>query len=421
LTSASSIDAGVRRRVAVVVQRYGDGLLGGAESHARRLVQALVQRHEVTLLTSCARDATTWAQHYAPGESFEDGVRVQRFAHPPRNEGGRAKVPRRHKLRFLLRALLDRLGGPRVPEPVGDDVLDGHEFLRRQGPTCAGLVAALRTGDWDAVVFVTALYHPTAEGLPVCRAPAVLLPLLHDEKAMALPWYHRVFAGARETLWNTEAERRLGRRLYGAHAQTGQVVAIPIEVVHPGPERVAAARAAFGVPERYLIYVGRIEKGKGCAELLAAWQAVAARAPGCALVFVGKGNMVVPASAQVRSTGFVSAAERDALVAGAAALVMPSRYESLSAVLLEALALGVPVLANGDCEPLADHVAASGAGTTYHGRRELRAGLLQALARPADERRRLGDAGRRYVEERYALARVEAAWLDAIERVAAAR
>lgn len=402
-----------------MVQRYGDGLLGGAESHARLLVQALAPQHDMTVLTSCARDATTWAMDYAPGEAFVDGIRVHRFAQPRRNDGGRAKVPRRHKLRFLLRGLLDRLGGPRVPEPAGDDVLDGHQFLRRQGPACAGLVDALRTGDWDVVVFFTALYHPTAEGLPVCRAPALLLPLLHDEKAMALPWFHRVFAAAHETLWNTEAERRLGQRLYGAHAQPGRVVGVPIHVLPQDDASIAAARAAHGVPARYLVYVGRIEKGKGCAELLAAWRAVAPQLPGCALVFVGKGDLVVPPSPQVCCTGFISAQQRDALVAGAAALVMPSRYESLSVVLLEALALGVPVLANADCEPLADHVASSRAGTAYRGRSALCAGLVEALARPADERRRLGEAGRVYVEARYAPPRVEAAWREAVERVAA--
>lgn len=420
---ALSIDrstaASRRRRVAVVVQRYGDGLLGGAENHARLLVQALAPHHDVTVLTSCAQDATTWAMDWPAGDTIVDGVRVRRFAQPRRNEGGRAKVPRRHKLRFLLRGLLDRLGGPRVPEPVGDDVLDGHQFLRRQGPTCHGLVDALRAGDWDVVVFFTALYHPTAEGLPLCPVPTLLLPLLHDEKAMALPWFHRVFAAATETLWNTEAERRLGQRLYGAHAQPGRVVGAPIHVQPPTGDGIAAARAAHGVPERYLVYVGRIEKGKGCADLLAAWLAVAPGLPDCALVFVGKGDMVVPPSPQVRCTGFVSAQDRDALVAGAAALVMPSRHESLSAVLLEALALGVPVLANADCEPLADHVAGSRAGTAYRGRGALCAGLVEALARPAGERRRLGDAGRAYVEARYAPPRVEAAWREAVERVAA--
>lgn len=418
MSTAQSSDASLpRRRVAVVVQRYGPGIAGGAEWHAAALVQALQPHHDVTVLTSCARDAGSWAMAWQPGTDTVDGVTVQRFAHPERNTGGRARVPLRHKLRMALRGLLDLLGLPRVAAPSGDAVGDGHQFLQRQGPACAGLLDALRGGSWDAVVFFTALYQPTAEGLPLWGRRSVLVPTLHDEKPMYLPWFHRVFAAAGETLYNTEAERRLARRLYGADAGSGQVVGAGVRVQQPTDAQVDAVRQRHGLPERYLVYVGRIEKGKGCADLLAAWLAVAAQVGDAALVFVGKGSMAIEPSAQVRCTGFVADAERDALIAGAAALVMPSRYESLSLVLLEALALGVPALANARCEVLADHLRDSGAGEAYRGAAQLRQGLLRALARNAAERQRLGEAGRRHVATRYGWDVVGAQWLAAVERV----
>jgi glycosyltransferase involved in cell wall biosynthesis len=415
-------DAPPRRRVAVVVQRYGPGLAGGAEWHARSLVAALRPHHEVTVLTSCAADARRWDMAFPPGTEVLDGVTVRRFAQPPRNEGGRARVPLRHKLRMLLRALFDAAGLPRVAAPRGDPVHDGHLFLQRQGPACAGLLEALRQGaaDYDAVVFFTALYQPTAEGLPLWGARSVLVPTLHDEKPMYLPWFRRVFAAAGETLWNSAAEQRLARRLYGADAGGGRVVGAAVDVQMPSPQQVAAVRQRHGVPARYLVYVGRIEKGKGCGRLLAAWRAVAPQAADAALVFVGKGSMPIETTAQVRCTGFVADEERDALIAGAAALVMPSRHESLSLVLLEALALGVPALADAGSEVLADHLRDSGAGEAYRGTRQLRQGLLRALARPAAERQRLGDAGRRHVALHYGHDVVAAAWRAAVERVCGA-
>lgn len=409
-----------RRRLAVVVQRYGDDVAGGAEAHARSFVQAVAPVHEVTVLTSRARDAATWAPAFPAGDDVVDGVAVRRFDHPPRNAEGRARVPRRHKLRLLAARWLDALGRPRVAMPGGDDELDGHRFLRRQGPACDGLVDALRrnAGGWEAAVFFTALYHPTAEGLPAWGPRSVLVPTLHDEKPMYLPWFHRVFAAAGQVLWNTAAEQRLARRLYGASAPQGTVVGAPVQVRPPDAAAMAAARAAHGLPARYVVYVGRIERGKGCADLLAAWQAVAAQVPDAALVFIGRGAWPVPQGPQVKRAGFLGAAERDAIVAGAHALVMPSRHESLSLVLLEAMALGVPVLANARCEPLADHVQGSGAGEAYHDAAGLRAGLLRALARPAPDRERLGEAGRAYVAAHYAAPVVQAAWLDAVERAA---
>jgi len=395
-------------RIAVVVQRFAPAIVGGAEAHARAFVQALQPWFDVTVLTSCAIDAGTWAMHFEPGVEHADGVTVKRFAHPPRNAGGRAKVPLAHKLRFLLRR-------PAAPI-VGDDVTDGHEFLRRQGPACAGLVDELRGGGYDAAVFFTALYFPTAEGLPAWGPRSVLIPTLHDEKPMWLPWFRRVFAAAGVVLWNTAAEQRLARRLYGADAPEGEVVGAAVQVGAPGAAQIEDVRQRYRLPPRYLVYVGRIEKGKGCAELLAAWNGI--ECGGAALVFVGKGSLPIAEGPTVRVTGFVPEADRDALVAGAAALVMPSRYESLSLVLLEALALGVPVLVNAGCEPLADHARASGAGELYRGRAALRAGLARALTRPDAERERLGELGRRYVQRHYTPEHVAARWRAAVDAAA---
>jgi glycosyltransferase involved in cell wall biosynthesis len=430
-TDGGAAVARPRRRIAVVVQRWGAASIGGAEWHATQLIDCLRRHHDVTVLTSCARDAQTWAMALEPGTTVEAGeaslgaLTVQRFEHPQRNAGGRAQVPLRHKLRHKLRMWLggaaDALGRVRVAMPVGDDRLDGHLFLRQQGPTCAGLIEALAqgAGRWDAVVFFTALYHPTAEGLPAWGPRSVLVPTLHDEKPMYLPCFHRVFASAGLTLFNTEAEAQLAQRLYGASVGESRVVGAPVTVSPPSAESINGLRLRLELPQRWLVYVGRIEKGKGCQELLDAWEAVAASVPGTALVFVGKGAMPITTSAHTRCTGFVSDADRDALIAGAAALVMPSRLESLSLVLLEALALGTPVLANGRSDVLAGHVAQSGAGQVYRGRRSLGLGLVRMLSLAEDARRRLGEAGRRYVEQRYARARVERAWLDAVEVVAA--
>lgn len=409
-----------RRRVAVVVQRFGAGGVGGAEWHAAQLVECLRERHDVTVLTSCARDPMTWAMELEPGATMEGGLRVHRFAHPRRNAAHRARVPLRHKLRMASKGLWDALGVPRVGQPTGADLGDGHDFLRQQGPACAGLLDELERGkaQYEAVVFFTALYHPTAEGLPLWGARSLLVPTLHDEKPMYLPWFHRVFSAAGVTLFNTRAEAELARRLYGPSVGASRIVGAPVAVSPPESAAIDAVRARYKLPERYLVYVGRIEKGKGCAKLLQAWERAASAAPGAALVFVGKGSMSIAESAQTRCTGFVSDAERDALVAGAAALVMPSRLESLSLVLLEATALGVPVLANGRSEVLAGHVADSGAGEVYRGPGDLRAKLLHMLNLPEPERRRLGAAGQRYVHERYRRSVVHEAWLDAVEQVA---
>jgi len=409
-------------RIAVVVQRYGLEINGGAELHARQVAERLAQRHAVTVLSSCALDYTTWAMHYPPGTQQVGAIPVLRFSHPLRNDLGPARVPRRHKWRFKMRRLLDVLGLPRVLPARDDAGFDGLDFLRRQGPHCPGLLQHLSDSAalYDVVIFFTALYEPTALGLPAWGRRSVMVPTLHDEKAMYLPFFHGVFAAAGRILYNTPSERTLAHALYGRPVDDGEVVGLGIELERPDAAAVAETLQRLGLPARYVVYVGRIDPAKGCDVLLAAFQRMTAGTPGFALVLVGQRFMELPAHPGLHSTGFLSEADRNAVVAGALALVVPSRYESLSMVLLEAMKLQVPVVANAQCEVLADHIAASGGGWVYRTGRQL-AGVLRRIAEsgPA-ERRRLGLLGDAYVTREYGWPRVMARYDAALAAISSA-
>ena len=55
-------------KLAVVVQRYGADINGGAELHARYVAEMLARRHQVEVLTTCAHDYVTWQAHYPEGD-----------------------------------------------------------------------------------------------------------------------------------------------------------------------------------------------------------------------------------------------------------------------------------------------------------------------------------------------------------------
>jgi glycosyltransferase involved in cell wall biosynthesis len=97
---------------------------------------------------------------------------------------------------------------------------------------------------------------------------------------------------------------------------------------------------------------------------------------------------------------------------------MPSEYESFSIVTLEAMAQRTPVLVNGRCEVLKDHVERSGGGFDFRSADELAATMERALTLDASERARIGDAGRRYVLDRYSETTIRDRLIAAVERVA---
>ncbi len=125
-----------------------------------------------------------------------------------------------------------------------------------------------------------------------------------------------------------------------------------------GPERIvvkpnfAPAASPRHGPGSWFLYLGRLAPEKGVDTLLDAWRRMPADAaqPRPELRVVGDG----PATGALRSLtvegvrfeGEVPAAETSALIAGARAVLVPSRWEepAVPRVLLEAFAAGVPVV-----------------------------------------------------------------------------
>ena len=70
-------------KLAVVVQRYGAEINGGAELHARYVAERLSRHVEVEVLTTCARDYITWRNEIEPGIDAVNGVPVRRFPRAP--------------------------------------------------------------------------------------------------------------------------------------------------------------------------------------------------------------------------------------------------------------------------------------------------------------------------------------------------
>ncbi len=188
---------------------------------------------------------------------------------------------------------------------------------------------------------------------------------------------------------------------YGVPASRMRV--IPLAA---GPEfrprssaEVAAVRQRYGLPGRYVIYVGSNKPHKNLPALLRAFARVDGDA---ALVIAGRWDPRYPESRDVAGTlGLadrvrwlpdVDDAVLPALLTGALAFVFPSRYEGFGLPPLEAMQCGTPVIAAATSS-LPEVVGDAGLLVPPSA-----AALAQALQRLLDDaalRERLADAGLR--------------------------
>lgn len=102
--------------------------------------------------------------------------------------------------------------------------------------------------------------------------------------------------------------------------------------------------ARLRLPSSYLVFVGTLEPRKDLATLLAAHRLVQDAPP---LVLVGPSGWGEGVDTRgCLTTGYLDDEALRPLVAGAAALVLPSRDEGFGLPVLEALATGTPVVAS---------------------------------------------------------------------------
>jgi glycosyltransferase involved in cell wall biosynthesis len=388
----------MRRRLAVVVQRYGAEVGGGAELLARQVAERLSRGHDLEVLTTCALDYVTWADHYPAGPGVVNGVRVLRFPVP---------VPR--DLHQFHPAHARVVAGDRGPAAQ-------RSFLAEQGPYAPGLSRHVRdhAGAYDAVVFFTALYPTTLLCLPLVAERSILVPTLHDEPPMHLPIYGRVLSQAAFIIYNTPEERELAERLYGLEPR-GQAIA-GIGITPPLHLDGDGVLRRHRLDRPYLLYAGRIDRLKGSTELFRDFLALCERDDRADLVLIGHAAAPIPHHPRIRHLGFVSDEDRWGLLADAVATVIPSRLESLSIVALESLAAGTPLLVPSASPVLEGQVRRSHGGLVYTGPATFVESCLLLLDRP-DTAAALGRNGHRYVMANYGWDRIDAIWETAVATV----
>ncbi|MCA1841863.1 MAG: glycosyltransferase family 4 protein [Actinobacteria bacterium] len=389
-------------RIAFVPPRYGDDVVGGAETVLRQAGERLAGRGwEVEILTTCARDHYSWANAYPAGSSRQGDLTVRRFpivhAHDPVRWDG------------LERRI--RIGGGLS----ADEQFEWMNGRFRVPGLFHHLVGHAHT--YRAIVFSPYLFWTTVVGATVAPERTVLIPCLHDENYAYLSMFQPLLGGSAQVWFMSEPEHQLAHRIGPVapqHFVTGEGVLIPDRYDPEG------FRARHGLERPYVLFAGRREDGKGWNDLLRGYSRAVVRLGadvdlvsfGVSPAGVAPPKLPAEVASRVIDLGFLPQEEVGDAYAAAAAYVQPSLYESFSRTIMESWLAHTPVIANSACEVVRWHCERSGGGLLYSDEYELAQYLALVAGEPA-KLAHLADAGRRYVLENYS-------WDAALDRMEAA-
>jgi glycosyltransferase involved in cell wall biosynthesis len=393
-------------KIAFIVQRYGAEILGGSEYHCRLIAERLATRHDVDVLTTCARDYITWENEYPEGNDRIRGVTVRRFKN--------ARTRDINSFNQYSDWIFHH----------GHTREDEMAWLEQQGPWCPALLEYLQRNhrQYDALIFFTYLYAPTVLGLEIDPSRSILVPTAHDEPAIHLSLYREIFKKPAAVAFNTETEKNFLKTTFEFRAVAEETVGCGVELLpeqvqadEPDPEdeeemhkrlpahlrvRGAQFRRRHRLQGQFLLYGGRIDAGKGCEELIEYFTSYKEQGGEAQLALMGVKLMQLPEVPWVRFAGLLSERERLQALEAATIVVIPSPFESLSLLALEAMAVGTPVLCNARAEVLAEHCLKSNAGLFYSDREEF-VECTKLLLADDRLRDRMGRNGKEYVKRNY--------------------
>jgi len=384
------------RKIAIVVQRYGLEINGGAEYHARLIAEKLSKYFTIEVFTTTAYDYVTWDHYYEKQQETLNGILVNRF---------RVKNPRDPQIFGQVQNVVFN-----EEHSLADELL----WLEEEGPMVPELIQDLkkREKEFAYFIFFSYRYYHSYFGVKLLAHKAILVPTAEHDQVIYLNLFKDFFSLPAAIVYNSWEEKELINRIAGNSAVYGNVVGIGSEIpMQFDPEGTCRK---LGITDKYVVYIGRLDENKGVPELLRFYlKLLAEEKVALNLLLIGKALIAIPENPHIRHVGFMNNKEKFDLLKGAEFLIIPSQFESLSMVTLEAWAVGKPVLANGRTEVLRGQCQRSNAGLWYTDYDEFKEAFL-ILQENGELREQMGKNGKKYFYDHYAWDKIEDNYLKII-------
>ncbi|PDW04065.1 glycosyltransferase [Candidatus Viridilinea mediisalina] len=382
--TAAELTALRERKIAVVTPRYGEQVLGGAETGLRHWAEQLAARgYQVEALSTTVLDMGAWQDHVPPGEELLNGVQVRRFS-PDRVDVG------------LFHQLMQQANrGERL------SYADEQRFMVNNLRSSAlEQYIADHADEFACFIYAPYLFGTTYWPAQNLTEKAFIVPCLHDEPSARLVLFREMLERSAAIFFNAEPEGVFARACLGV--QNPYHVALGFGFPDDPPiGDVERFRTQYTLNEPFLLYSGRLEQAKNVPLLLEYFTRYKAERPGpLKLALTGHGDVQLPAHPDVVALGMV---EHQTLVdayAACLALCQLSCNESFSLVLMESWLQERPVLVHTGSAVTSHHVIQSGGGYALGSYEEFRTAVDTLLTQP-EHADMLGVCGREYVQATY--------------------
>ena len=369
-------------RFAMVVQRFGEQINGGAEQHARLMAQQLAAYVDIHVLTTCAKNED-WENVFEPGISQLGDVTIHRFAVDQQRDYG----------------TLERLGNIFLME---HSIADEMTWLQAQGPISSSMIRYIEAYEYayDIFIFFTFEYATTYFGMQRVASKSILLPLAHDHPFTRSGLFRHLFHLPAGIGYNTFESRRLVQAVANNRHVPNEILGIGL--AHRDTFDVAGFRTRFGLDGDFVLFIGRIDTSKNIPELLKFHLRYCDEHPNAPpLALIGRiNNVTLPNHPKVKHLGFVSDDDVFNALKAASIFIIPSLYESMSMVLLEAWSVGTVTMAHGNCAVTRDQTRRSNGGLYYANYEQYAAAMTLLMDHPA-LRKKLGQQGQDLINREY--------------------
>jgi glycosyltransferase involved in cell wall biosynthesis len=410
------------KKIAFIVQQYGLEMYGGAELHCMRLAEKMASFYKVEVLTTCSLDFLTWANHYPEGESEINRVTVKRFKVSQLRDWGKMgllekkvkyerHVPAKKK---GIKSIFKKIAALIKKSATREDYIN---WVIAQGPTTPDLINYIKANenDYDSLIFFSYLYYPTVFGIHINRQKTIFIPLAHDEWALYMPVFERMFRIPACIMYNTRAEKALVNRLFKNESVYSEIAGTWVNIPAELPD--IDVKTTLKIYSDYILYVGRIDDFKITNQDFD-WFLIYMKESKRNIKMILTGNLYreLPDSDHIMYLGFVDEHIKFNLIKQSLFLFQPSRFESLSIVVLEAFAMERPVLVHKDCEVMKDHIDSSEGGFYYKDY----AGFKNAFDQLSDNtslNTAMGKCGKAYVDKNYSCENIIATFQHVIEQI----